>query len=289
MKRIRIGILLVGVFAFLLAGCAAQKPNWQELVKTKGIDLTYHLKKGDKATYRTISTNDVSQEMMGQTQEFSTTTRAVVHYEVKDVQKDGNFVVEAAIDSLTIKGSNPALAQVQGILDKAKNKTVTLIVTPKGKVSSIKGLKAFPTVQGFGRWGETFKSLFLHLPAKAVKVGESWDDTDERQAGSGPLKITVKSKRHYTLKGITLYKNRPCLNIPFTGDLNLSGKGNQAGMELEFSGTGSFTGKVYFDPATSSYLLMTSENSTDGSVKIPSRNMEIPNTITTSVKVERIK
>ncbi len=289
MKRIRTGILLVGTLAFLLAGCAAQKPNWQELVKSKGINLTYHLKKGDKATYRTISTNDVSQEMMGQTQEFSTTTRAVVHYEVKNVQKDGNFVVEAVIDSLTIKGSNPALAQVQGILDKAKNKPVTLIVTPKGKVSSIKGLKAFPTVQGAGNWEQTFKSLFLHLPDKAVKIGESWDETEERETGSAGLKITVRAKKHFTLKGVTTYKNKPCLNIPFTGDLNLSGKGSQAGMNIEFSGTGSFTGKVYFNPTTSSYLLMTSENSTEGSARIPSRNIEIPNTTTTSVKVERIK
>ncbi len=289
MRKITAGIVLVGMAALVLVGCAAQKPNWQETVKTKGVALHYHFKKGNKAVYRTVSTNDVSQEIMGQTREFTTTLRSILHYVVKDVRKDGNFVIEAAIDSLTISGSNPALAQVQGILDKARNKPVTLVVTPKGKVTSIQGLKAFPKAQGIGNWKETFRSLFLQLPEKPVKIGDSWNQTDVKNTGSAGLKIKVTAKKHYTLKGITLYKNKPCLNMAFSGDLNMSGKGNQAGMDIEFSGTGSFTGKVYFDPASSCFWLLTSEHSTDGTARIPSRNMEVPTSTTMSIKMERIQ
>jgi len=251
--------------------------------------LTYHLKKGDKATYRTVSTTDVSQEMMGQVQDISTTTRSVVHYEVKDIKKNGNFVIEATIDSISIQGNNPGLAQVQGMLNEVRDIPVTFELTPKGKVSSFKGLDVFPTLQGIGNWKKTFTSLFIQLPAKPVKIGDSWDQQEVTETGSAGLKINVSAKKHFTLKGTTTYKNKSCFNIPFTGEMTLSGKGAQAGMNLEFSGTGTFNGKVFFDPTVSSFWFLTSEYSTDGTVTIPSRNIEIPNSTTTSVKMERIK
>jgi hypothetical protein len=196
MKKLFAGILSLGFAAILLAGCAAQKPSLQEAAKTKPVNLTYHLKMGDKATYRMVSTTDVSQEMMGQVQEISTTTRSVIHYKVKEVQSDGNFLIEAVIDSMLIQGNNPALAQVQGMLDQVKGIPVTFVVTPRGKVSSFKGLDVFPSMQGVGNWKKTFKSLFIQLPDRPVKIGDSWDQQEVTETGSAGLKIQITAKKH---------------------------------------------------------------------------------------------
>ena len=289
MKKHFLKITLLGVLIFSIFGCAAQKPNWKEVVGNKGMAFTYHFKKGDKHTYRFTTNNNTSQEMAGQTQETNVTNKSVVHYEVKKALKNGTFVIQSSVDSTAISSSNPMLNQINSLLQKSLHKPVELIVTKTGEIDTVKGLNAFPTVQGSIDWKQLFESLFFKLPTKPVKIGDSWTKTKTKHKKSGPMDMIITSKTTYLLKSIQPYKGVDCLFITYTTDLSLSGQGSQAGMELNYSGSGSGSGKIYFDPASSTFLLMSSENNVDGTVSLPSRNMEIPSSTTVSVKAVRVK
>ncbi len=280
---------ILGLLILSIAGCAANKPNWKESINKQGMAFSYNLKKGDTHAYRFTMNNNTSQEMAGQTQETNITNKSVVHYKVKEVLKNGKFAIESAIDSTAISSSNPMMNQMNALLQKTLNKPVELIVTKTGEIDTVKGLDAFPTVQGGANWKQTFESLFIKLPKKPVKIGDSWSESKTLHKKSGPLNMTINSKTKYLLKSIQPYKGVDCLFITFSNDLSLSGKGNQAGMELNYSANGSGSGKIYFDPASSTFLFMSTESNVDGNVSLPSRNMEIPTSSTVSVKAVRIK
>ncbi len=289
MKKQFLKAAILGFLIFSIVGCAGQKPNWKEAVSNKGMQLVYHFKKGDKHTYRfTLNTNS-SQEMGGQTQETNVTQKNVVRYEVKNFLKNGTFAIQAVIDSIDATFSNPMMNQIKPLYQKVLNKPVELILTKTGDVDSVKGLDAFPTIQGSADWKGMFESLFFKLPQKPLKIGDSWMETKTKHKKSGPMNMTIVSKTKYLLKSIQPYKGIDCLFITYTTDLSLSGKGNQAGMELDYSGSGSGSGKIYFDPVSSTFLFTSTESSIDGSVSLPSRNMEIPSSTTVSVKGIRIK
>lgn len=283
-KSIFIGLLILG-----FAGCAAQKPNWRESVKNKGASFTYHFKKGDKFKYRFTTNTNTSQEVAGQTREINSTIKAVVRYNVQNIQKDGVFSIQSSIDSLDINFNNPMMNQAKAMLQKAVNKPVTFTITKIGKIGTIDGLKAFPSFQGAANWEQTFSALFFKLPNKPIKIGDSWTDTKTKTTKSGPMNLKIVSKSKYTLKSIQPYNGVDCLFIIYTSDITLSGKGNQSGMALSYTGTGSSSGKIYFNPETSTYILMTSDSAVDGTVSIPSRNMEIPSSTTVSTKAVQIK
>ncbi|NOY79086.1 MAG: hypothetical protein GXO76_14635 [Calditrichaeota bacterium] len=289
MKKYFLKAALFGILIFSIVGCAAQKPNWKEIVGNKGMVFTYHFKKGEKHTYRFITNSSTSQEMAGQTQETNLTNRSVLHYEVKDVLKNGTFVIQSTVDSTAISSSNPMINQVNSLLQKSLHKPVELIVTKTGEIDTVKGLNAFPTLQGSADWKRLFESLFFKLPAKPIKIGDSWTETKTTHKKSGPMDMTITSKTKYLLKSIKPYKGMDCLFITYTTDLTLSGEGSQAGMGLNYSGSGSGSGKIYFDPVSSTFLSMSSESNIDGNVTIPSRNMEIPSSTMVSVKAVRIK
>ncbi len=289
MKKHLLKTVILGFFIISIVGCAAQKPNWKEAVGNKGTAFTYHFKKGDKHAYRFVTNSNTSQEMRGQTQETNITNKSIVHYEVKKALKNGTFVIQSTIDSTSVSANNPMMNQVNSLLKKSLNKPVELIVTKTGEVDTVKGLNAFPTIQGGADWKQMFESLFFKLPKKPVKIGDTWAESKTKHKKSGPLNMTIISKTNYLLKSIQPYKGVDCLFITYTTDLSLSGKGNQAGMELNYSANGSGSGKIYFDPVSSTFLSMSTESNIDGNVSLPSRNMEIPSSTTVSVKAVRIK
>lgn len=289
MKKQFLKAAILGFLIFSIVGCAAQKPNWKEVVVSKGMTFTYHFKKGDKHTYRFTTNNTTSQEMNGQTQETNITNKSVEHYQVKEALKNGTFVIQAVIDSIDATFSNPMMNQIKPLYQKVLNKPVELILTKTGEVDTVKGLNAFPNIQGSADWKKTFESLFFKLPTKPVKLGDTWTESKTQHKKSVPLNITINSKTKYLLKSIQSYKGADCLFITFTTDLSLSGNGNQAGMELDYSANGSGSGKIYFDPVSSTFLLTSSESSIEGTVSLPSRNMEIPSSTTVSVKGIRIE
>ena len=178
--------------------CAAGPAYGQE------VKLQLKFKEGQKLWFEEVATVKQTITFMGQSQKADSKTTTVTSYTVQKVTPEG-VVLAMKIEDVDTKvegGLGGAIDQVAG---KTKGATLTVTMSPNGKVSKVEGAKEF--IQKLVGDDETAKmmkefineetltkgveSTFGFLPDKAVKPGDSWTrETKLPLGGLGDFKLT---------------------------------------------------------------------------------------------------
>ncbi|MDP4172412.1 MAG: hypothetical protein Q8933_00470 [Bacteroidota bacterium] len=216
-------------------------------LQAQSYKLKYNLEKGKTYRYSSELSGDFTQQIMGQELKIENSTKITSRFLVDSIDKDGNMVLVASIDSGEVISKMPTKDTSVVSLDKFVNKKVRTCLNPYGKILSKS--PSDTTSEGFESLGITQNNLlqFVRLPEKEVKAGESWtittDDTLEMMGG----KVLNSVNMTYKLAGKAVFQGHNCLKLDFTGDVKNSGKAQVMGMEVYIEGNGKTSGSTYFD------------------------------------------
>ncbi len=104
--------------------------------------LKLNYEKGKKYYYTSVNTQEVEQSVMGKTIKSKTTTTTGYLWEVKDIDKEGNFLVTITYDKVETKKEGEGADSPSPMKDDfMKGFSFDMVVTPKGKVKEIKGME----------------------------------------------------------------------------------------------------------------------------------------------------
>ena len=186
--------------------------------------LQLNYQKGKKYYYTTVTSQKMNQEIMGKVVDIDNTTTIGYIYEVKDINKEGNYMVTITYDKYDVenRGTTDTLSSKMDKGEIMKGFTYDMVVTPKGKVLEVHGMeklmdKAFdkaipdsmkdsesakimdPIVDKIKsefsdkKMGDMMEQMTNYFPDDAVEVGDTW----ERVVNNStiiPMKITTKYK-----------------------------------------------------------------------------------------------
>lgn len=125
-------LLVPVVILFVLAACKTGEK----------LALKLNYEKGKKYYYTSVNAQEVEQTVMGKTIKSKTTTTTGYLWEVKDIDKEGNFLVTITYDKVETKKEGEGADTPSPLKDDfMKGFTFDMVVTPKGKVKEIKGME----------------------------------------------------------------------------------------------------------------------------------------------------
>ncbi|MBS1593092.1 MAG: hypothetical protein JST90_02125 [Bacteroidetes bacterium] len=192
-------------------------------------DLKLDLKKGLKYDQSMIMNMTMDEAIAGQQIKMDMTANFGYTQEVKSVEPNGDYVIESTYEHIAMKVSamgstitydsdlkkqKDSIAESLGsTFSKVIGKKFLVTVSPKGKVSKVTGLKEILTdmmasstpnavqlVQTFfdeDKIISNYSSAYGYFPDHAVKVGETWNNTNQIQSV-----VPVDIKSTYTLKEV---------------------------------------------------------------------------------------
>ena len=128
--------------------------------------LSIGVKKGQSVSYSSQRTSDVKFERDGESNEMKSDTSAQFTLSVKDVAKDGKITIEVNYTSLKLSNNrddgfefdSSKKAEKEGdqaaYLRKVVGSTITVEVTPDGKIAGIKGFPTYERPRAEGEEGQ---------------------------------------------------------------------------------------------------------------------------------------
>lgn len=167
-KNMKLKKLLIPVVAILLL--AACKTGDKLALK-----LNYE--KGKKYYYTSVNEQQVDQTVMGKTIKSKTTTTTGYLWEIKDIDKDGNFLVTITYDKIETKKEGEGADKPSPMKDDfMKGFSFDMVVTPKGKVKELHGMDKLMDM------------------ALAAALPDSLANDPSSQAMVGPMKDMLKKQ-----------------------------------------------------------------------------------------------
>lgn len=283
--------LIFTFITILLSGCA-KKPFWGN--EKTGFILSYRLAPNEVWNYQTNSTQKTNMEQMGQA--IETETNSFSRYGVKGdgLNKQQNYVATVLIDTMSIfsKGmgreSRPDLSGFIG-------KSFGLIFTPKGKELELPGADSLTIDFGMMAGGKQsvktfFRNILPNLPARPVKIGETWTEQDTMDMKQGGMDIHIMMSSMHTLEAKEMVGDVECLKIITKSKGTLEGEGQQMGADLTFEGDLEGEGTWYFAYKNGCFVKSNSKNFMEGTIAISGpANMTMPITQETTAEVTLVK
>lgn len=210
--------------------------------------LEYKHKKGETLTYR-VRNNIVNNAYVnGKPQRIAMSQIFVFTYKTIALDENGDSTVRITYKS--------AVANVGGkrVTLPFAGKTVTLIVSPRGQVKSIKSLGGLSSSEGID-YQHLLDDVPAPLPGRPVGIGDTWDSTADIRLpdGSGTLSVTV----NYRLAGLRTVRGQRAAVIrsTFTSPVRLNLTQPRFILDMESTGRGS--GVDYFSLDTGHMLRST--------------------------------
>jgi len=225
MKRI------YGLFVlFVFSGCAFLSKSAQKAVQyfpERAFLIKPVLDAGDEMNYHIHSITTNTMEIQGQTQSVDVRTDMDVKMRVKKVDEDGytlSFSIEKVDGTVsTVQGMRPLSG-----LDEVIGKDVEIKIGKDGKVLYVGKLE---DVSGVSDIARQVAELFLFIPSKAVKIGEVWTKTFEREGSKGDYTFILKDVKRIGSKEIGSIEEKGIIKVDkkqdmmgVTADVHLSGK-----------------------------------------------------------------
>ena len=290
----------------LLAACSFQ-------AEAKKVKLQYQLKAGDQFTYAYTISQEIAQEVMGQSMAYTVETSFVYDFKVKEVNADGNFrlsgtLIEFAMNSVTPQGDMkynsatdkeiPDFAKMIGL---TLNETYLFTLSPLGQITDVvvpdgveeKIQKAMESMQdmtgqamaaagnnsgsaeGFSK---SIMGFFTGFPVDPVKPKSKWS-----------VQLTVEqmvvfdTATEYTFVSGSETANEIKVVSQITQADPSAGMEVQ-GMSMTYQLSGAKDGKLLLDPATG--MINNSEGVTmiSGVISVESSQLPAPMTIPMNIK-----
>lgn len=266
--------LLIFVPLYILACSSTSKMSLSEM-GAQGLKIDYNTKAGFSARYEMSSDQDVTQDMMGQKQKFSTNTKSVVNMTVSEIKANA-IIYDLDYESVNINTNMPNAPNMDSFKEELLKAKIHIESDESGNVSNISGLGTLKETQLGTNLEIGLKSIFPVFSSNKVKFGDTWTQDTDETVTSGPLEITIKTKTTYTLAGVEQALNRECLKINFETKSTLSGSGNQGGADLTYDAIGSGSGEIFFDYGDGIVVSQSSSESSEGVVVVVAQGLDIP-------------
>jgi hypothetical protein len=280
--------------------------------EAKKVNLKYQLKAGDEFSMVLSVGQEVTQDMMGQTQTQTVSTSITYHFKVLEALADGNFRLEGAMSeySMDNNGMMGAMkynsATDKEVPDFAKatsmqlNEKFLFTLSPIGTISDVKAPEglAQKIKEVMGNDGEmaaqlsnavaeqgsadgfakSISGFFLPFPEAAVAAKKPW--TQETQMEQI---VSLKTVNEYSLAKASKESNEIGLKSSITMD-NAASSMEMQGMTMNFDLSGGKTGTFSLEPGTG--LIKSSEavTSISGVISIESSQLPAPMSIPMTVK-----
>lgn len=230
--------------------------------------------------YRITVVQNTSQIMMGQTQEFESSSNELVSLNL--AKSASALALTITIDSLTSTTNSPmgapSTADAIGLKIAAE-----MALDGKIATSQMTDKSGAPSTS---QYANGLRQLLPRLRVGASK-GDTWADSTTSQIKISDADIKTESVTNYTLAGDTVVAGAKAWIITGVGVTNLSGHGNQQGADFTISGPS--TGTITAIVSTAGVLLSESTVSDSKlSVYVEAANMTIPVVQHGTVKVEKL-
>jgi hypothetical protein len=234
----------------------------------------------DAAKYQVTSSQKTSQVMMGQTQEFETTSGQLLSVTV--AKAGGALTLTMTLDSATVTTTAP-----NGAPDVSEAIGLKFVgdMSLDGKVSSsrVTDKTGAPSTSQFA---SNMRSILPRLRLGAAK-GATWEDSLNTVGKQADADVTSAGVVSYTLAGDTVVAGASAWKIVGVVSSKVTGKGNRMG--TDYTITGDVKGTITSVVSAAGVLLgQFSESESNLSVNVEAAGMTIPIIQHGSVTVSRL-
>jgi hypothetical protein len=282
--------------------------------EAKKVKLAYHLKAGDKFTFEVTTHQDMTQEMMGQSQSIATEAITTYGFTVTDVTPEGNIKMDVALVAYAMASSSP-MGEIKYnsvtdsvVPDYAKAMTLTLnevyrvtlsplghildVTAPDGIVEKVTrameassgGMSDMASVSASkAASAEGFKKIvegmFIQFPEDGVQLNTPWivKSTIEqmiRFVTNSRYELAKSSKEGNEIKVTTALSQDP--DAPPV---------EIQGMNMHYELVGSRDGTLVLDPETGLLKSGAGVLAVSGTISLESPQLPSPMSIPMTIKV----
>jgi len=275
-----VAVLVLAAAVPAVAGGPQAKPG-------QAVVLEYKMPAGRALTYQTKSEQVRVMEIQGQSMDVNTTATNTFTFKSKGL-KEKNFLLGVTIDDIAMTLTSSAQGDMSPDLSSVKGKSFDMVLSPLGSEVDVSGAEAI-TIDVAGDSSSVangFKAFFPDLPAKPVKIGDSWPSSAGIDQKTSSTNIRVDLQYVHTLEGFEAIDGMECARISsqFTG--TVTGTGNQGGMDLAFSGTNKGKDTWYFAVKEGIFVKTSSESTSEMSIDVSAAGMTIPMTQTVKSEIK---
>jgi len=234
-------LMLLSVTAGLLLLCAPESAGQDSYT------LTYRFQPGTTYLYADTSRATQIQEMMGQ--EMKITSFLTMRTRIAGEQRleDGTMTFVTSFDSFKVATKSP-MNDTTMVMEDLLGKRTRMTLAAGGALIRREIVDTIKQSRMMMRGISMREAARFHrMSAEPVGVGSSWktDVVDSTDMMNG--KLISHHAMTYTVTGKTVCEGRACLQIGYTGDVTLEGKGSMRGVELFMEGKGKTSGTLDFD------------------------------------------
>lgn len=232
------------------------------------------------ARYRITASTKTSQNMMGQVQEFETSTNQLLSL---SVARDGDaLTLTMTLDSATITTTSPEPAPDLGDAIGMKY-TGSMALDGKVASSTVTDKTGAPSKSQFAG---NMRSILPRLKLGATS-GATWVDSSTVVTKQNDSEVTTTTVVTFTLAGDTTVAGMKAWKVGGASAGNLTGTGNRMGTDYAITGDvkGVSTSLV---SVTGILLGITSDSDSNLTVTVESAGMTIPIVQKTTTKVEKL-
>jgi hypothetical protein len=244
-KPTRIAIVVAVLAIAVFAGCAAKKSLWGD--PETGLILQYRMQEDQTLQYEISNVATQTMEVGGNSIDVDMSEFNRFSVQSKGLE-DSKHQLSIVLDSVYVGIGTPG-GLLSPDMSSVAGKGFDMTLSVLGQEGELAGAEAIEYSLGGGgtrNVSASFQALFLNLPGKPLKVGDSWatQDTISESGSTGETTLTFDTTN--TLAGYETVDGFECAKITevFTG--TLSGSGNEGGMDLTYDGVLEGTGTTYF-------------------------------------------
>lgn len=251
----------------------------------KAVVLEYKMPAGRSLTYQYKQDRAQAMEVQGQSMDSQVSNACTATFRSKG-PKDNNLVLGVTIDDIQITVANSMTGDMSPDMAGIKGRSFDMVLSPLGSEMDVSGAQAitYAAATETSNIAYLFKAFFPDLPAKAVKIGDTWPSSDSVDMGSSSMGMRSDNQYVHTLEGFETVDGLECARISAQVTGTISGTGNQGGMDLTMSGTSK--GKVvwYFAVKEGIFVKAVNDTTAEVSVDASAAGMTIP--VTETIKTE---
>lgn len=229
--------------------------------------LSYRAKAGDFLKYETTRKDSRISEREGES--FEMTTRRTYNFSLQAEPGDSLLCFVLTVNKLDVvtEGGRGGRGFQPFDLKAAEGKRLRIRMTPQGESPDIAAIDSIPRPErsdrggdrpGRGRFGNPLNQLrpvFFQLPARAMKVGDSWTEPyrETDQIGGGFFgrfvpDQKVEGKTKYTVLGEEKKQGLTCLHLKVESTYSRSFDSERQGNRISGESEGETSGEVWFAP-----------------------------------------
>lgn len=231
--------------------------------------------------YKITQSNLVAQEVMGQKQEFETSSNQVVTVNITRPKKD-TLMMAISLDSIssqTPMGPAPGLDRLAGLKVDAR-------LSPLGAVYS-SSPPSDTTIPNATSIAENMSRFLPRVRARLVK-GATWSDTTKGKVNQGGIDVQRNTVSRYTVEGDTVVAGERSWKIVRQDSTTMSGSGVAQGQAMTMEGSSTGKGALFVSPG-GVFVGAQGEEVANFKLVLSANGMEIGITQNSSTKVERVK